>query len=87
MRIADRLALHGAQAEPLRGVVGRLLQAAVVERQRLGLAVFEEQLAVVGAFQAALEQALGAALVEARTGDQAECGHGFTALFEGPHVI
>ena len=87
MRIADRLALHGAQAEALRGVVGRRLQPAVVEHQRLGLAVFEEQLAVVGAFQAALEQASRRALVEARTGDQAECGHGLTAFFENPIVI
>ena len=52
MRIADRLVLDGAQAEPLRGVVGRLFQPAVVEHQHLGLAVFEEQLAVVGAFKA-----------------------------------
>ena len=51
MRIADRLALDGAQPEALRGVVGRLLQAAVVEHQHLGLAVFEEQFAVVGAFE------------------------------------
>ena len=80
MRIADRLALHGAQAEALRGVVGRLLQPAVVEHQRLGLAVFEEQFAVVGAFEAALEQRLGAALVEAGAGDQAERGIGHVGL-------
>ena len=49
MRIADRVVLHRAQAETLRGVIGRLLQPAVVEHQRFGLAVFQEQLAVVGA--------------------------------------
>ena len=88
MRIADRLVLHGAQAEALRGVVGRLLQPAVVEHQRLGLAVFEEQLAVVGAFEAALEQALGAALVEAGAVDQAEVSDmGLTAVQGMLHVI
>ena len=49
MRIADRVVLYGAQAEALRGVVGRLLQPAVVEHQRFGLAVFQEQLAIIGA--------------------------------------
>ena len=53
MRIADRLVLHRAQTEALRGVVGRLLQPAIIEHQHLGLAIFEEKLAVVGAFEAA----------------------------------
>ena len=53
MRIADRLVLDGAQPETLRGVVGRLLEPAVVERQHLGLAVFEKQFAVIGAVEAA----------------------------------
>ncbi len=53
MRIADRLVLHGAQPETLRGVVGRLLQPAVVEHQDFGLAIFEKKLAVVGAVEAA----------------------------------
>ena len=74
MRIADRLALHGAQAEPLRGVVGRLLQPPVVEHQRLGLAVFEEQFAVVGAFEAARQELGHAAAVE--FGAVEEGGHG-----------
>ncbi len=52
MRIADRIVLDGAQAETLRGVVGRLLQPAVVETERLGLAIFEEQLAIVSSLQA-----------------------------------
>ena len=55
MGVADRLVLDGAQPEALGGVVGRLLQPAVVEHQHLGLAVFEEQFAVVGAFEAARE--------------------------------
>jgi hypothetical protein len=49
MRIADRVVLHRAQAEALRGVISCLFQAAIVEHQRLGLAIFQEQLAVVGA--------------------------------------
>ena len=49
MRVADRVVLDRAQAKPLRGVVGRLLQPAIVEHQRFGLAIFQEQLAVVGA--------------------------------------
>ncbi len=53
MRIADRLVLDRAQAKTLRGVVGRLLQPAVVEGQRFGLAIFEKEFAVVGAVEAA----------------------------------
>src|SRR2546423_8185359 len=49
MRIANRVVFHRAQPKPLRGVVGGLLQPPVVEHQRLGLAVFQEQLAVVSA--------------------------------------
>ena len=78
MCVADRLALHGAQTEALRGVVGRLLQAAVVEHQRLGLPVLEEKLAVVGAVEAARQQPGGFVRVEAGTGKQAQrlIGHG-----------
>ena len=65
MGIADRLVLHRAQAEALRGVVGRLLEAAVVEHQRFRLAVFQEQFAVVGAVQPALDDLADLALVEA----------------------
>ena len=49
MRVADRVILDRAQAEPLAGVIGRLLEPAIVEHQRFGLGIFEEQLAVVGA--------------------------------------
>jgi hypothetical protein len=48
MRVADRIVLDGAQAKALARVVGRLLEPSVVEHQRFGLAVFEEQFAVVG---------------------------------------
>ena len=53
MRIADRVILHRAQPKPLRGVVGGLLQPPIVEHQRFGLAVFQEQFAIVGPLQPA----------------------------------
>ena len=49
MRIAGRLAGHRAQAETLVGVEVGGLQPAIVEHQRFALAVFEIELAVVGA--------------------------------------
>ena len=61
MGIADRLVLHRAQPEALRGVVGRLFQAAIVEAERLGLAIFQEQFAVVGAFEALATRWIGRA--------------------------
>ena len=45
--------------KPCDGVVGRLLEPAIVEHQHLGLAVFEEQFAVVGAVEAVREVAVG----------------------------
>ena len=74
VRIADRLVLDGAQTEALRGVVGRLLEPAVVEHQRLGLAVFEEQLAVVGAVEAARDELARRGAVEAGAVEKAEVG-------------
>ena len=70
MGIADRLVLDRAQPETLLGVVGRLLEPAVVEHQHLGLGVFEKQLAVVGAFEAAGEVAAGVLAVEAGAVEQ-----------------
>jgi hypothetical protein len=78
MSIADRLVLHRAQPETLRGVVGRLLEPAVVEGQELGLAIFEKQFAIVSAIEAA-GQNLGqsrpveAGAIDERTGCR---GHG-----------
>jgi hypothetical protein len=70
VRIADRFAFDGAQAEALRRVVGRLLESAVVEGQHLRLLVFQEQFAVVGAFQATSDQLPNLALVEPGAIDQ-----------------
>ena len=49
MRIAAGFTGHRTQAKPLVGVEVGGLQPAIVEHQRFALAVFEEQLAVVGA--------------------------------------
>ncbi len=70
MRIAHRLIFHRTQTKTLRGVVRRLLETAVVERERLGLAVFEEQFAIVGALEAAADQLAHLGAVEARSVDQ-----------------
>ena len=77
MRIADRLVLDRAQAKTLCGVVGRLLEPAVVEEEHLGLLVFEKQFAVVGAFEPAREMAAGGGAVEAGAVEEGGggCGH------------
>ena len=74
MGVADRVVLDRAQAEALRGVVGRLLQPAIVEHQRFGLAVFQEQLAVVGARKPARD--LVAHLVAVEVGAVEQGGRG-----------
>ena len=48
MGIAGRFARNGAQAEAFVGAVVGCLQAAIVEHQRLALAAFEIEFAVVG---------------------------------------
>ena len=68
--IADRLVLDRAQPEALRGVEGRLLEAAIVEHQHFRLAVFQEQFAVVGAVEAAADQLTHLAAVEPGAVDQ-----------------
>ena len=47
MRVAGGLAGHRAQPEPLGRIEAGALDPAVVERQALGLAVFEIELAVI----------------------------------------
>jgi hypothetical protein len=76
MCIADRLVLHRAQAEPLRGVVGRLLEPSVIEQEHLGLAVFEKKLAVIGAFEPVREMAARAAAIEAGAVEEGGGGRG-----------
>ncbi len=74
MRIADRIVLYRAQAKPLRGVVGRLFQPAIVEHQRFGLAIFEEQFAVVGAVKPARDFMADLVAVEIGAVEQGGCG-------------
>jgi hypothetical protein len=73
--VADRLVLHRTQPESVGGVVGRLLQAAIVERHHLRLPVLEKQLAVVGAGEAVTDDAGDTRFVEAGAVDEG-CGHG-----------
>jgi hypothetical protein len=74
MRIADRIVLYRAQAEPLRGIVGGLLQSAIVEAKRLGLAIFQEQLAVVGALKPPRDLASDGIAVEIGAVEKGGCG-------------
>ena len=77
MRIADRIVFYGAQPEPLAGVIGRLLQPPIVERQRLGLAVFQEQFPVVGPGKPARQLMAHLVTVEMGAVEQGGCrGHG-----------
>ena len=64
MGVARGLAGHGAQAEALGRVEARGPDAAVIERDHLALAVFQEQLAVIGAGQRPLQDAFRPRAVE-----------------------
>jgi len=70
MSVADRFVFHGAQPEALRGIVGRLLEPAVIEHQSFRLAIFEEQLAVIGTVEAARDNLGKARPVEPSTIDK-----------------
>jgi hypothetical protein len=65
MRIAHRLVLDGPEAEPLVGVVGRLLEPPIVEDEHLGLGIFEIKLTIVRALQTAGELSARGLTVEA----------------------
>ena len=79
MRVADRVVLDRAQAKPLRGVVGRLLQPAIVEHQRFGLAVFQEQFAVVGAREPPRDLVADGIAVEIGAVEQGGCGEDWSS--------
>ncbi|MGY4327972.1 hypothetical protein ACVWWG_002389 [Bradyrhizobium sp. LB7.2] len=74
VRIANRVVLDGAQPKALRSVVGRLLQPPVVEHQRFGLAIFQEQFAVVGTGKPARELVANLVAVEIGAVEQGGCG-------------
>ena len=86
MRIADRIVLDRAQAKPLAGVVGRLLQPPIVEAQRFGLAIFQKQLAIVGPLQPPRDLASDGIAVEIGAVEKGGCGgigHQISPLSEG----
>ena len=68
--VADRVTLHRAQAKALRGVVGRLLQPRIVEHQHLGLAIFQEHLAVVCASETSRDFAANDVAIKAGAVEQ-----------------
>src|SRR3984957_19848387 len=74
MRIADRVVLYRAQAKPLAGIVSGLLQPAIVEHQRFGLGVFQEQLAVISAGKAAPDFMAHGVAVEIGAVEKRGCG-------------
>ncbi len=82
VRIADRFVLDRAQAETLRRVIGRLLESAIVEHERFGLLVFQEQFAVVGAVEPARQRLADRVAVEPGAVDQRGEGgvHGILRL-------
>ncbi len=88
MGVAHRLVLHRAQPETLGGVIGRLFQPAIVEGERFRLAVFEEQFAVVGTFEAARNDGFDAAAVEPGAVDEGSGGggHGGSVFALGPNI-
>ncbi len=74
MRVADRIILYRAQAKPLAGVIGRLLQPPVVEHQRFGLAIFQKQLAIVSPGKPPRDLAADGIAVEVGAVEQGGCG-------------
>src|SRR6185295_6852114 len=86
MRIADRIVLDRAQAKPLAGVVGGLLQPAIVKPQRFGLAILQKQLAIVGPGQPPCDLAPDSIAVEIGAVEKGGCrgiGHQISPLSEG----
>ena len=68
--VTGRFAAYRAQAETLAGVEIRNLKPTVIERETLGLAIFEEQFAVVGAVQRLIDQTADTGAVETALGKE-----------------
>jgi len=68
--IAGGLAGDGTQAEALAGVKAGALQPAIVVDQAFRLPILQEQLAVIGAVQGVVDDALGPGAVEPRAGEK-----------------
>src|SRR4030081_2812707 len=91
MGIAGGFARYSPKAEALCRVVSRRLQPPVVESKALGLAVLQEQLAIVGAVKGLVDKALDPAPFHARLGEKQVflVGHGFRSILRawGPRYI
>src|SRR5262249_17772574 len=84
MGVAGGLASYGAQAETLGRVEAGTLELAVVPAEGLGLAVFEEQLAVVGPLEGVADNALDVCPVESGAREEqlissGDIGHGLSS--------
>ena len=87
MGVGRGLAGDRAQPETLMGVEARALEAAVVEGEALALAVFEEELAVVGAVQRVRDDPLRSRPVEACAIEEDLVGDGISAHRARPYVL
>jgi hypothetical protein len=76
MGVAGGVLGNRAQPEPLGRVEAHALDAAVVERQALGLAVFEVELAVIHSGERAANQRLDPRRVHAGAFEEQMVGHG-----------
>src|SRR6185312_8356570 len=76
MREAGRLARQRAQAEALRGIEGRALDAAIVEGDAFRLAVFEIELAVIHAVERFRDDRLDTIAIHAGVGEKQRVGAG-----------
>ena len=66
MRIARRLAPHGAQAKTFRGIVTRGAQTPVIERHDLRAPPLQEQFAIVGPGDGLAQQTKRRVLIDKR---------------------
>src|SRR5262245_4163025 len=81
MRIAGRLAGDGTQSKALIRVEVRCFQPAIVEDERLALAVLEIKLAVIGAIDRVCDDAANLVVGDVELIDQA--GHSASAFMPG----
>ena len=90
MGVAGGLSGHHPQAEPLARIIGGCLEPAVVKDEGLALAVFEEQLAIIGAGYGLRQDAAGAVRIDAggvqQGGGGGNKGHDPDLETNGPFV-
>ena len=84
MGIAGGFAGDRAQAKALRRIERGALDAAIVERDALGLAVFQKQLAVIHAEERLADQFFDAARFHSRAVEKQIVGHGKIAHSAAP---